>query len=84
MKCSLLILDSSGDQQVAGTIKLTGKGRIKGKAVAGHERLMATVLAHPNIVDGGASSVTVEGDPQRWFEALPTEYNGTYLRAQIL
>jgi hypothetical protein len=83
MRYALLITVEDGDQRVAGTIRLA-KGRITGKARCGFQRLMESALVGTHFIDGGTASVTATSDPLRWIQALPENYNGTYLRAKKL
>jgi hypothetical protein len=82
MKCSIFTTEA-GEQVLAGTIKLKN-GRIKGKAVnEDYQTLIDNVLSRANLIEGGTRSVTAESDPQLWFESLPDNWNGTYVRAEI-
>lgn len=49
----------------------------------GYERMMKEMLERWHIVDGGGREVSVEGSPKEWFDALPSTYSSSYLRAEI-
>ena len=73
MKCEFLISKKRG-QESAGILTLDNKGKLSIQIKNGHSILMKEVLA-----DGEA-----EPDVRVWFNNLPAEYDGSYLRARIL
>jgi hypothetical protein len=81
-KCSIFTTEA-GEPVLAGTIKLKN-GRIKGKPVnEDYQTLIDNVLARANLTEKGTRSVTAESDPELWFEALPENWNGTYVWAEM-
>jgi hypothetical protein len=81
MRCTILVT-TADSQIVAGTVSLDD-GRITVEASEGHRLLMQGILGHANLIDGGKRKVTAKSDPKLWFEALPKNYDGSYLRAAI-
>lgn len=82
MACRLLITEEDG-QKLAATFTFAG-GRVVGKAESGHEETTKSVLGCSHIIDGGKRQVTSSKQPKVWFDSLPTTYNGSYLRAQLV
>ena len=81
MTVELLVTKESGSE-LAGKIHLVDEV-ITAEAVAEYKTLIASILGTPNLVEEGKRSVTLNKDPKAWFEALPTTYNGSHLRAQL-
>jgi hypothetical protein len=79
MKCEILISKRHG-QVVAGTVSLDG-GNIVAHANAGFETLMQNVM-NSSVIHG--ERFTRKDDPEGWFNALPYEYNGSYVRARMV
>jgi hypothetical protein len=72
-KCEFLVTKREG-QVSAGTITLDDKGKLTIQPEKGYEILMENTLE-----EGLAAS-----DVRVWFDSLPSEYDGSYLRARIL
>lgn len=70
----------AGDDLLVGRITLDGTN-IQGTAMAGKINI-AKVMAQPHYING--QMVSMDADPVAWFNALTTQYNGTYLRAQMV
>lgn len=79
-KCELLLTTRDG-QILGGTIVLDG-GKITGHAEDGHEKLIATVLENPT--HDGVNLVDRREDAEALFRTLPMQYNGSYVRAEIV
>ena len=80
--CELLIIQKTG-QIVAGHLVLKD-GEVVARPAPGYEKFCNGFLDDSLLVKGGKGRVTHEEDPEGWFAALPLNYNGTYLRANIL
>jgi hypothetical protein len=81
MTCRILVLEHF-EQVLAGSFELTGDV-ISVHPEAGYAQMLARMLAHAHITDKGRAQVTSKDDPVRWFESLPENYCGTYLRAYM-
>ncbi len=66
---------------VAGTVILAA-GQVSSESTDGYETLMESVLDHPVLV--GGKRVALEDSPEDWFNGLPFQYDGSYLRARII
>lgn len=51
---------------------------------SGNKLALERIQEYDCIVDGGTRLVTRVGDPEAWMRALPENFNGSYLRAQLL
>ena len=80
--CSILETTREG-QVLAGTLTLGSDGQVTAEPSSPeYEFLMASILAETEArVDG--KWITVEQDPERWLRALPSVFNGSYLRAGV-
>jgi hypothetical protein len=72
------------EMELALELKLGKSGKIKAKATRGHENMKAAVLAQHMIINNGKGAVTATSDPQAWLEALPDNFRGTYVCAELL
>jgi hypothetical protein len=79
MQCEILISKRNG-QLVAGTLSLDG-GNVVAHANPGFETLMQNVMNSP-VIHG--KRFMREDDPEGWFNALPYQYNGSYMRARMV
>jgi len=70
-KCEMLMTTSEG-QEVGCTLFLDGD-RVTFQATPGHEVLMRNMM----------NDVPVTG-VEKWFDSLPRQYTGSYLRAKIV
>lgn len=76
-----ILLTKSTGQIEAGEI-IFDAGKLSYIARPGHERLMGTIRHDPIPTK---DALLVPGvDPEKWFNALPVQYNGSYVRARIL
>jgi hypothetical protein len=71
------------EMELAVEVKLKS-GVITAKALPGHENMAADVMEHTCIIDEGKTGVTATSDPQKWIQALPDNYGGTYVRTELL
>jgi len=78
--CEMLVTTTSG-QASAGRIVLSGNV-LSAEAAPGHETLMRSVMENPVVAFD--KCFTAVGDPEKWFEGLPLQYTGSYLRARIV
>lgn len=72
MKCQLLVTTEKGPI-VAGIISLSG-GQLLGQAEKGYENLIQNVIKERN----------KKQHVEEWFNHLPTQFSGSYLRANII
>jgi hypothetical protein len=86
-KCRIMVLTDDGFHndtgfELAGTITLDD-GKITGKPSPGdgNARCISYVLSEQNMTQGDWRKVTAVSDPEAWFNALPTAYHGTRMRA---
>lgn len=79
-KCELFVLVKSGLKS-RGFFGLEG-GKLEAFPAEGADLLFETLLKFDNVVKDKA--IRREEDPVGWFEALPVQYHGTYLRAQMV
>jgi predicted ABC-type ATPase/2'-5' RNA ligase len=81
MTCEILVTKPNA-QLLAGKVLLDG-GEVSTDNVApDYHVLMANLLNDPIKFKG--QSLTAKGTPEKWFRALPSVFNGSYLRARIV
>lgn len=81
-RCEVFVTTKNGSV-VAGAINLED-GRIWLEVTPGYEVLMESVSEDPCWVDGGTRQVNRDDDPQEWFAALPANYHGSALQAEMV
>lgn len=81
MKCAVFVMNENAEPQLAGTFKLS-HDQIKCNPAKGCKVMMQDILGTPNMIDG--APVDAASDPKTWFGGLPSNYCGTYVRAQML
>ena len=76
-----IVDDNEGESKLGVTLTLDG-GAISGKAEPGYETLLETVLAYSHMLPDG-TVVTASSDPKAWIEAMPINYRGSYVSAEL-
>ncbi len=82
MTCKILVTKPSGNQELIATFTLD-KGKVTYKAEPGELATLNRVLNAPNPIDGGRKVALFKKDPVAWFKALPSNYHGSYFRAEM-
>ncbi len=79
MKCELLVTTKNG-QELAGMLTLSGD-KVSPQPEKGYEAMLRSIIDEPVVVDEDMRKMSLKDDPQKWFENLPRQYSGSYLRA---
>lgn len=82
--CELLETDKNGQQVVVGTLMLDNAGHLVVEPEPGNETLLTNVKRSENFDIKSQSWITFKQNPEAWFDALPSTYNGMHLRARLL
>lgn len=75
--CEFLVLTEAGEQEKAGRI-VFNNGVLAPIPTPKHPDLLKRVMAEPL-----HNGITSQSNPEAWFNGLPQQYSGTYLRAQF-
>jgi len=78
--CEIWGLDRDGNKELMGRVMLQN-GRLTSQYTEGHELAMTDLLETPNV--SGDIKFNSHTQPEEWFDALPDQYHGSYMWAEM-
>lgn len=82
-ECEIIAVGDEGGPETA-AIVVFDEGKIAVNPEPGREELARQLGEQEFWIEGGERSVTASSDPEAWFEALPSNFTGSRLRARLV